>query len=278
MSEWDVAGVDVDAYFRRIGYAGPREPTLALLTALLTALQRAHTGTIPFENLNILLGRPIDVDVPALQDKLVTQRRGGYCFEHNMLFAAVLTTLGFDLRRLMGRVRMGHDEYWARTHLVLLVTVDGQEWLVDTGFGGNGLREPIQFTENETEQDGRLLSLIRHDDPQWLLRVRRTDGWFDLYGFDEFPQHPIDVVVGNHYTSTSPRSPFTRRFVVERAQDGTCRTLAGRTMILTGPDGSTTEYPVPLDDLGTVLATEYGIDLSPTDLAAVREAAERVGR
>jgi N-hydroxyarylamine O-acetyltransferase len=274
VDEWDVAGVDVDAYFTRIGYTGPREPTLAVLTAL----QRAHTGTIPFENLNILLGRPVEVDVPALQDKLVAQRRGGYCFEHNMLFAAVLTTLGFTLRRLMGRVRMGHDEFWSRTHLVLAVTVDGREWLADTGFGGNGLREPIPLTEHETEQDGRRLALVRHDDPQWLLRVRHTDGWFDLYGFDEFPQHPIDVVVGNHYTSTSPRSPFTRRFVVERPQDGTCHTLAGRTVIRTAPDGSATEHPVPLANLGEVLATEYGIDLGPDDLAAVREAAERVGR
>ena len=274
MGEWDIDGVELDAYFERIGYDGPREPT----KAVLTALQRAHTGTIPFENLDILLGRSIEVDVPALQDKLVTRRRGGYCFEHNMLFSAVLETLGFQVRRLLGRVRMGHDEYWARTHMTLVITVDGQEWLADTGFGGNGLREPIPFAETELEQDGRKLSLVRHDDPQWILRVARPTGWFDLYGFDEFPQHPIDVMVGNHYTSTSPRSPFTKRFVVERQQDGTCRTLAGRTLTLTGPDGEVTERPIPLEDLGTLLATDYGIDLSPEELAGVRAAAEKVGR
>ncbi|TDP92204.1 arylamine N-acetyltransferase family protein [Labedaea rhizosphaerae] len=274
MSEWDVEGVELDAYFKRIGYDGPREATLPVLTAL----HRAHTGTIPFENLDILLGRPIEVDVPALQEKLVAKRRGGYCFEHNMLFSAVLATLGFEVRRLLGRVRMGHDEYWSRTHMVLVVTVDGREWLADTGFGGNGLREPIPFAEAESEQDGRKLSLVRHGDPQWILRVGRPAGWFDLYGFDEFPQHPIDVVVGNHYTSTSPRSPFTKRFVVERQQDGTCRTLAGRTLILTAPDGTVTEHPVPLDDIGTVLSTDYGIELSAEGLAAVRAAAERVGR
>jgi N-hydroxyarylamine O-acetyltransferase len=274
MGEWDIDGVDLDSYFKRIGYDGPREATMEVLTAL----HRAHTGTIPFENLDILLGRGVSVDIPALQEKLVTRRRGGYCFEHNMLFSAVLQTLGFPVRRLLGRVRMGHDEYWARTHMTLVITVDGREWLADTGFGGNGLREPIPFAETELEQDGRRLSLVRHGDPQWILRVARPGGWFDLYGFDEFPQHPIDVVVGNHYTSTSPRSPFTKRFVVERQQDGTCHTLAGRTLIRTAPDGTVTEREIPPAELDSVLTTDYGIDLNPEELAAVRAAAERVGR
>src|SRR2546422_1681671 len=117
--------IDLDAYFTRIGYAGVRRPTMETLRAL----HLAHATHISFENLDVLLGRPILLDLESLQAKLVRGRRGGYCFEQNALFAAVLERLGFTVTRLAARVRMGVTRVLPRTHMALAVEVDGGSWL-----------------------------------------------------------------------------------------------------------------------------------------------------
>jgi hypothetical protein len=126
--------IDLDAYFTRIGYAGVRRPIMETLRAL----HLAHATHIPFENLDVLLGRRILLDLESLQTKLVRGRRGGYCFEQNALFAAVLERLGFTVTRLAARVRMGVTRVLPRTHVALAVDVDGGSWLADVGFGELG--------------------------------------------------------------------------------------------------------------------------------------------
>ncbi|HEY6175060.1 MAG TPA: arylamine N-acetyltransferase, partial [Kofleriaceae bacterium] len=124
--------IDLDRYFARIGYDGPRDATLATLNGIANA----HVQAIPFENLDVLLGRGIDLDLDAVQRKLVDDRRGGYCFEQNSLLLAVLGELGFEARPLSARVRMQRprDFVPARTHLVVRVELDGP-WLADVGIG-----------------------------------------------------------------------------------------------------------------------------------------------
>src|SRR5262249_54590872 len=130
---------DLDAYLRRIGYAGERRPT----AAVLQQLHLAHATHIPFENLDILLGRPIRLDLEGLQAKLVRGQRGGYCFEHNTLFAAALEQIGFRLTRLGARVRFRVTRLLPRVHMALKVDVEGEAWLADVGFGGEGLLLPV---------------------------------------------------------------------------------------------------------------------------------------
>jgi N-hydroxyarylamine O-acetyltransferase len=127
--------VDLVAYLARIDYAERLDPTVATLRNL----HFAHATQIPFENLDILLGHPISLDLAALASKLVTARRGGYCFEQNTLFAAVLESLGFVVTRLAARVRFGSTAIRPRSHMLLSVAIDGVEWLADVGFGGEGL-------------------------------------------------------------------------------------------------------------------------------------------
>src|SRR5690349_15099497 len=127
--------LDLDAYLDRIGYAGPRLPT----RRVLEGLHLAHTTHVPFENLDILLGRPIRLDLDSLQAKLVRDRRGGYCFEQNTLFAAGLEQMGFAVTRLAARVRFGASRLLPRTHMLLRVDVEGEPFLADVGFGGSGL-------------------------------------------------------------------------------------------------------------------------------------------
>ena len=152
--------LDLDAYLARIAYAGTLDPTLETLKAL----HFAHTSAIPFENLDILLGRVISLNLADLQAKLVTSRRGGYCFEQNALFAAALESLGFDVIRLAARVRFGTTEIRPRTHMLLEVRVDHELWLADVGFGCSSPLYPVRLRQGEPEQQGG-----------WSFRVRNED-------------------------------------------------------------------------------------------------------
>jgi len=140
---------DVDAYFARIGYAGPRTANLATLRGI----HDCHARTIPFENFDVLLGRGISLELAAIEQKLVRDRRGGYCFEHNGLLAAVLRTLGFRVTTLLARVRWNVPAEVAmpQTHMILRVEIEGRPWLADAGFGGLGLTAPIAL-DTESEQ------------------------------------------------------------------------------------------------------------------------------
>jgi N-hydroxyarylamine O-acetyltransferase len=205
--------LDLEAYLARIGHAGDLDPTVETLTAL----HRAHVLSIPFENLDILLGRPIRLDLESLQAKLVHGGRGGYCFEQNSLFAAVLEHLGFQVTLLAARVRMGDDRSTPRTHMILAADIGQARWLADVGFGGDTLLDPIPFDEDEPVLQGAWAFQLCEEDDVRVLRGRRGDGWMDLYAFTEEPQLPVDFEVSNHYTSTWPRSPFVTKVVVQRS-------------------------------------------------------------
>jgi N-hydroxyarylamine O-acetyltransferase len=206
-------GLDLDPYLARIGYVGGLEPSLETLRGL----HRAHVLSIPFENLDILLGRPILLDVASLQAKIVDRGRGGYCFEQNTLFAAALEHLGFDVTHLAARVRMGDDRSTPRTHMILAVDFAGTRWLADVGFGGDTLLDPVALDDDEPVRQGAwMFRLVREGDVR-VLRGLRHDGWMDLYAFTEEPQLSIDYEVSNHYTSTWPRSPFVTHVVVQRS-------------------------------------------------------------
>lgn len=195
------------AYLARIGLRdAPAADAEGL--ALLT---RAHRLAIPFENLDILLGRGISLDHHALFDKLVTRRRGGYCFEQNGLFGRVLMSLGFVARPLLARVwLMAGDEVPPRTHTLLLVTIDGIEWVADAGFGG-AWTPPMPLAESEVvSEDGSAYRLARHDQHGWML-ARRGDAdapWIDQYSFTTESAYPADLALANHWTATAPGTRF----------------------------------------------------------------------
>lgn len=146
---FDLSTLDLDAYLRRIGYAGALDPG----SATLEALHLAHASRIPFENLDILLGRPIRLDLGSLQAKLVRDGRGGYCFEQNLLLAAVLGRVGFDVTPLAARVRYRITRAVPRTHALLVVETGGERWLADVGFGLEGLLMPVPLRAGAESTD-----------------------------------------------------------------------------------------------------------------------------
>jgi N-hydroxyarylamine O-acetyltransferase len=195
--------LDLAAYLRRIGLAA--RPVADL--AGLRALHLAHATTIPFENLDIQLGLPIRLDLASLQAKLVGRRRGGYCFEHNTLFLAVMKAVGFDVIPCEARVRLGIQEVSSRSHMLLLARLDGATWLCDVGFGGEGLLVPVPVDGHAHTQFQNTYRVVEEGVLQ-VLQYFHHGAWEDLYAIEPGERFPIDFLVGNHYTSTYPESRF----------------------------------------------------------------------
>lgn len=263
-SEWGSERLDVEAYLSRIGFVGRPAPT----EETLRALHRAHVVAIPFENLDILLGRGVPLDLDSLQDKLIRRLRGGYCYEHNLLFAALLDRLGFDVTRLAARVRNGSERIRPRTHMVLRVHAEDQDWLADVGFGGECPLEPVPLRDVATaRQSGWTYRLDRGEDGAWFLRSLHADGWFDLYSFTLEPHHRVDYDVYNYYAATNPDSPFAGRLVVQRTGTRARHSLRGRELDITRADGSTEHHRLSDAEYPRVLRETFGIALAPAELA-----------
>lgn len=204
------AELNLAAYLRRIGL----ETAPAADLPGFRALHLAHATTIPFENLDIQMGLPIRLDLPALQDKLVQRRRGGYCFEHNTLFLAVLRAVGFNAFPCEARVRLGASEVLPRTHMLLLVQVEGALWLSDVGFGGRGLLHPVPVDGGTHRQFLDTFRVVEEGHLR-VLQSFSMGAWEDLYAFVPESRFPIDFEMANHYTGTHPESRFIRTLTAQ---------------------------------------------------------------
>lgn len=212
--------LDLDGYLARIGLTG--RPGLA-------EVHRAHSISIPFENLGPHAGQPVSLQDSDLERKLVAERRGGYCFEQNMLLASALRELGADVDLLLARVRFGAPAGVTRprSHLVLRVQADGESWLADVGFGLGTLLDPIPFaTGEEHDQSGWRFRLVWKE-PEVVLQSVHGGEWADIYGFPPYAVPPVDVEMASWWASTHPRSPFvTGLIVASHSTDGTRLSLS----------------------------------------------------
>ena len=274
-SEWDTDRLDLDAYLARIGHDGELSPS----ASTLAALHRAHLATVPFENLDVVLGRGIAVDLVSVQEKLVRRRRGGYCYEHGTLFAAALERLGYSVDRLLARVGDGEQRPRPRSHMTLRVGADEGQWLADVGFG-DGLLEPLPWDDTRAahRQGGWTYQLGSRGASSWELRQRRGAEWSVLYRFTEEPQHASDVLVANHFTSTHASSRFVGQMVVMRKDAEAVRRLLGRRLITARPDGSSDERLLTDAEIAGALADDFGVPLSRAEVGNVIAALPPPGR
>jgi len=252
------ADFDLAAYLARIGLAAPPDPT----AAGLAALHLAHATHVPFENLDVLLGRPIRLDPESLQRKLVRDRRGGYCFEQNLLFAAALEAVGFRATRLAARVRYRANRTLARTHMLLAVEADGGPWLADVGFGGSGPLLPLRLAAGVEQQQFLWAYRLAAEGGAWVLQGRVPSGWQDFYAFTLEPQELVDYEVANYYVSTHPDSPFTRTLTAQLPAPEARHLLRNRELTVeraTGPETRT----VADGELPDVLARLFGLTVPP---------------
>ncbi len=267
VSEQDTEAVDLAAYFTRIGYTGPADPTPHTLAGLVAA----HVRHIPFENLDPLMGVPVtDLSPTGLTEKLVYRRRGGYCYEQNGLMRYVLTALGFDVDPLAGRVvwldPAGPDGApHPETHQTLAVRIPGeaQSYLVDVGFGGQTLPSPILLAAGPAQQTSHEPFRISRHGHGFILETQLGGAWKPLYTFTLQPRPLIDMEVGSWYVSTYPTSSFVAGLSAALVTDDARWNLRGRNLAVHSRDGGTER--IRFDNAAqvvTALTDRFGIDLS----------------
>jgi len=265
MASFADAPLDLDAYFARIEYSGGRRPTLETLKGL----HFAHATHVPFENLDVMLGRAIRIDLEGIQSKLVHARRGGYCFEQNFLLAAALERLGFRVTLLQARVRFGAQRILPRTHVLLAVDIDDRRWLADCGFRSFGLLEPLPLATGEFRQFAWSYRLAR-EEAHWVLKAPVGGHWQDLYTFTLEPQYPVDFEPANHYVSTHPNSRFVQTLTVQRVAPERRLVLRNTELAVSTPEGDTRRSLKDHAELIELLAAEFGLNFPPgTTLLAV---------
>ncbi|HMA48097.1 MAG TPA: arylamine N-acetyltransferase [Magnetospirillaceae bacterium] len=244
--------LDLDGYFARIHWSGALKPDLATLTALLGA----HMRAIPFENFDALLGRRVRLDLDSLQDKLVRRRRGGYCFEHATLFAAVLEALGFKLRNHLARVVLGGPKTASsRTHMFNLVELPEGKFVTDPGFGGPAALVPVLLAE------GGSGHWFERDGADWMLRGPGKDGPIDLWVTELATDYPIDFELSNHYVATHPDSIFTSNLMLNRFTEEGRVSLMNRDASIRRGDEVTGWQVADRRELRALLEESFGIDL-----------------
>jgi N-hydroxyarylamine O-acetyltransferase len=268
---------DVDAWLRRIGHNGSREPTLQTLRAVIAA----HTATIPFENIDVLLGRPPRLDLGSLQQKMIGGRRGGYCFEQNTLLHAGLLALGFRATGLIARVIRGMepDAPGSATHMMLRVDLQEGPFLADVGFGNQTPTAPLALrpgVEQETPHERMRLWPVGEE---LTLQAKLGDEWQSIYRLSPHPRLSIDYEVANWFTATHPASPFVSNLIVARPGPGGIRqTLFNGRVSVRGPGNTVDRSKLENESaFQATLDSMFGLTLSGPDLAAALDALDRKG-
>lgn len=252
-----------DAYFARIGYTGAAETTFDTLSAVVAA----HNRSIPFENLDPLMGVPVaDLSREALADKLIDRGRGGYCYEHNGLLGYVLEDLGFGVARLAGRVvwMRDTDALPAQTHQVLSVRLPGRDgaYLVDVGFGGQTLTSPIRLKTGPVQQTRHEpYRLVDHPEG-FELQAQVRGAWQPLYLLSDRARPRIDLEVGSWYVSTHPKSGFVTGLTAALVTDDARWNLRGRHLAVHRAGGSEKTRLNTAAEVLDLLGARFGVDVA----------------
>jgi len=250
--------LDLDAYCERIGLRSvPRADERGL-----AEMQHAQRLAIPFENLDIALGRGVSLDPDAVFAKLVAARRGGYCFEQNQLLLRALEALGLAARPLLGRVWLTAQDVPGLTHTLNLVTLGGREWIADAGFGGGDMPVmPLEADRIQRTDDGAFHRLRRDPEHGWMIERDGGSGWQRQYSFTLARVYPADLEQGNHWTATAPQSRFTRWRIVGIVLPGGRASLMDRQFTRVEAGRSTEETVETAEAYRSVLADVFGIRL-----------------
>ena len=257
--------LDLEAYFARVGF--DRAPRATLET--LRELHRLHAEAIPFENLAPFLGEPVRLDPASLEEKLVRRRRGGWCFEQNLLFADVLEAIGFPVRRLAARVRWNVPPgvVTARSHMLMLVTVADEPWIADVGFGGQSLTAPLRLAPMVEQATPHETCRLVPEGERFVLEANLAGSWSALYAFELHEQQQADYEVSNWYLANHPQSQFVTGIVAARAAPDRRHALRNARYAIHHRDGRTERRVLAsVGEIRTVLESDMRIPL-PDDPA-----------
>ncbi|MGV9008676.1 arylamine N-acetyltransferase family protein [Brevundimonas sp.] len=251
-----------DAYLARLGFASVEAPT----KTFLARLQRAHVQTIPYENLDVLAGRPISLDVDDLFHKIIGGQRGGYCFELNTLFGWLLKALGYEVEFRMGRVWLRDPvDVPPRNHGTHVVQLDGQTVIADVGFGGRAPRQLLDIDQRDVPIDdgdaaGEPLRLVGAGEHGVMVQRFLDDRWANQFSLERVAAHASDLEVANHYQATASTSHFRHHLFVGRfRQDGRDGLFDTRLSRRYGSE-TVVETLTSLEQMEQTLREVFGID------------------
>jgi N-hydroxyarylamine O-acetyltransferase len=253
-----VAAFDLNGYLARIGWSGSRAPSFDTLAGVL----RAHMTAIPFENLDVLLGRGVRIDLDSIYAKIVGAQRGGYCFEHGTLLQAALTRLGFTPVAHAARVIMlRRREEAPLTHMVLTVRIGERTFALDPGFGGHAPLVPVPIEATHEVSDGADRHRMVRRDGEWVLEAWVDGTFIPLWTTSLARAEPVDFLMANHFVSTFPISPFVTSLMLRAFSPRGRVSMMNRD--LTVRDGVAVEKTVLTDRaaLRSVLVSDFGFDL-----------------
>ena len=271
----DAPSIDLGAYFDRIGYAGSAEPT----QATLRALTELHPAAIPFEAIDVLLDRGVDISPEAVDAKLIDRRRGGYCYEQNGLFARVLRAIGYEVESLASHVRWMSEPGTPLpplTHRVLRVTIDGVPWLADVGFGSCVPTAPLRMDVGDPQPTRHETFRIVRMGPQWLLQALVEDSWKPVYSIAAEPWLEGQYEMANWYTSTHPSSHFRHRLIVTRTTAEARFILADGRLTIRRPDGTAERRYLDADAIMEALGSIFLLPVDPEWRPIAERAAKAV--
>ena len=250
--------MDVTAYLERINYHGPTDPS----PKTLRALQLAHLQAVPFENLSIHGGEPIVLEDEALFTKIVEHRRGGFCYECNGLFAALLRAIGFDVTMLSAEVANADGDFSQPFDHMALIVSGPQRWLVDVGFGDSFL-EPLLLDERSEQVEGKRAYRIVDEDGWYILSRRDKNTWTPQYRFTLQPYEYEDFAGMCRYHQTSPESHFTQKRICSRATASGRITLSDMRLIETIDDERHERVLANDEEYDATLKQYFGIVIPP---------------
>ena len=267
--------IDLAAYCARIGYSGPLMPTLETLRAL----QELHPAALPFEAIDVLLGRGVDISPQAVDAKLIGRRRGGYCYEQNGLFKRVLQAIGFEVEGLIARVNWntpGDAPLRPPSHMALRVTIDGEAWLADVGFGSCVPTAPLRLGSSEPQPTTHETFRFAQAGGELQLEALLGGRWASVYRLLGSPQLDVDYELANWYTATHPQSHFRHRLIVTRTTPEARHVLLGGRLTVRTRHGEAERRQLGADGLERELADRFLLPVQPDWRPMIERAAADV--
>ncbi|KAA0089013.1 arylamine N-acetyltransferase family protein [Trinickia soli] len=246
-------------YFARIGYAGPTTPEIGTVARMM----QRQLYSVPFENLDVQAGKIVSLVPEEIVDKIVHRKRGGYCYEVNGLFSMALEALNIP-HQLVAARPMIYPARRPRTHMAIVVALEGERWLCDLGFGSYGIRAPMRLSalDVEVRQDYDAFKLSPIDDGFYLLQAKVDGEWANQYAFDLSPQEWVDFVPANYLNSTHPDSIFVQRVVAVLHNEAGRKILAGDSFKIVA-HGHTEKRTIAWDEALGILPHEFGLTMPP---------------
>jgi N-hydroxyarylamine O-acetyltransferase len=251
--------VDLGAYFERIGIA----PSLPPSVETLRRVHVAHLAEFPFHNLNIQRGRPVGLDLEAISARFLEQGGGGYCFEQNTLLGAALAELGFPVTIMLGHV--GQSQPDDLNHMLLRVEAEGETWLADAGFGGDGPIEPLPLRDGVVAKQNGLTFSLHREEERFVLRLECSGTSSVMYEFSGSPHTAADVEAAHLYASTHPSSVFRKSLTIQRATAAE-RVILRPRVVTRYRDGMRIDTPIEPEDVRRLARELFAIDLGEEPL------------